>query len=341
MMDWYLAAPFIHSPDDLWLARFVPNTAGDSRFFVVPASYHHDRSRKSTALLQWRDYFGHGAAVWNAARRSSTPAGILTCFPQLALATALRKRVASLDIPLVAWNFNLGVLHGGLRRRIARAALQGVDRFVVHSRAEIQAYGEWLDLPPTRFEFVPLQRAVRSIEIAEDETAPFVLSMGSAHRDYRLLFATLAELGLPAVVVAGRHAVEGLMVPANVSIRSGLSVEECHALVQRARVSVIPVDNERTASGQVTLLDAMMFGRPVIVTDCPASTDYVTDKHDALLVRRGDHDQMKLAVGTLWEDSAQRRAMGRAARATAIDRFSDEAIGKRMGDILADVAQRP
>src|SRR5664279_5598425 len=188
MTDWYLAAPFIHSPDDLWLTRFVPNMARAFRFFVVPATYHHDRSRKSTGVSQWRDYFGHGSMVWNAARRSNTPAGILTCYPRLALATAFRKRAASSDIPLVAWNFNLGVLPGGLRRRVARAVLQGVDRFIVHSRAEIPAYGDWLDLPSTRFEFVPLQRAVREIQIAEDENAPFVLSMGSAHRDYRLLF---------------------------------------------------------------------------------------------------------------------------------------------------------
>lgn len=339
-MDWYLAAPFIHTRNDLWLTEFVPRDDRRFRFFAVPAPYDHDRSRRQTGLSQWRDYLRHGASVWKEARAAAAPAGILTCFPQLALGVALRKQFSSAAIPVVAWNFNLGTLHGGLRRRLARSALKSVDCFVVHSRAEIAAYSEWLDLPAERFQFVPLQRAIRPIEVNEDETSPFLLSMGSAQRDYKLLFAVLRELGYPAVVVAGKHAVAGLTVPANVSVRTGLSTDQCHELVQRARLSVIPVANEHTASGQVTLLDAMMFGRPVVITACPASVDYVTDRADAVLVRQGDHGEMKRALSTLWEDSAQRAALGRAARDTAIRQFSDEAIGQKMGELLSAVSDR-
>lgn len=337
-INWYLAAPFIVSADDLWLTKFVPNAGQPFRFISIPAPYRHDRSRAMTSRLQWGDYFRHGAAVWNNARNAGAPAGILTCFPQLALTVSLRKRLSFSQVPLVAWTFNLGTLYEGFRWKIARSALQSVDRFIVHSRGEILAYSSWLGLPPTKFEFVPLQRAIRQITIAEEEASPFVLSMGSAHRDYALLFAVLGELGYPAIVVAGPHSVAGLRVPSNVDIRFGLSEDQCYELVQRARLSVIPVANQRTASGQVTLLDAMMYGRPVIITECPASVDYVTDKHDALLIKHGDHGDLKQALQGLWEDSAQRAALGRAARATAIHQFSDEAIGKKMGDILTAVS---
>ena len=332
-MNWYLAAPFIHDAADLWLTKFIPSD-GRMRFQTVPASYHHDRSRKTTGLAAWADYFRHGHAVWNAARHNSQRSGILTCFPQLPIAVGLHKRLARSGIPLVAWNMNLGSLYPGARRRLARTALSSVDRFVVHSRAEVASYSAWLQLDPKRFEFVPLQRASRSIDFEEDRHEPFVLSMGSAHRDYRLLFAVLAELGYPAVVVAGKHALAGLPVPPNVTLRSGLTAEQCHKLVQRARLSVIPVANQFTASGQVTLLDAMMYGRAVIITRCPASVDYVEDKRDAMLVSAGDHDDLKAAIATVWEDASLRVAMGKAARVTAIERFSDEAIGKEMGRVL-------
>lgn len=334
-MDWYLAAPFIHEASDLWLANFVPG--GSARFHAVPGRYAHDRSRRLTNLRGWGDYFQHGAAVWRAARRNSGPYGILTCFPQLPLTVGLQKRLTRSRAPVVAWTFNVGTLHGGARQRLARAALCAVDRFVVHSRAELASCSEWLDLPPSRFEFVPLQRGVRDITFAEDRGRPFLLSMGSAHRDYRLLFGVLAELGYPAVVVAGSHAVAGLHVPSNVEVRSGLSVQQCHELVQRARVNVIPVDNRHTASGQVTMLDAMMFGRPTIVTDCPASVDYVTHRHDAMLVKHGDHDDLKTRIEELWQDGALRGAIGQAARHTVVERFSDEAIGRVMGRVLAEV----
>lgn len=337
-MNWYLAAPFIQSHSDSWLTRFVPNHDGALKFHSVPAGYKHDRSRKITGFDAWRDYMRHGNAVWRAVASSTRPRGVITCFPQLAITVGMRKRVAFSNIPLVAWTFNIGKLYAGLRGRLARTVLPAVDRFIVHSRHEIGTYSDWLNLPPERFQFVPLQRATRPIKFKENTEKPFLVSMGSAQRDYRLLFSVLEELGYPAVIVAGPHAVAGLSVPPNIVIQSELSSEQCFELVQRARMSVIPIANQHTASGQVTLLDAMVFGRPVVITACPASLDYVTDQHDALLVKHGEHDDMKTAISRLWEDSALRTAIGTSARKTAVENFSDEAIGKVMGSVLRDIS---
>ena len=98
-MDWYLAAPFIHDANDLWLTSFVPDATG--RFHAVPATYQHSRSRRLTGLGGWADYFQHGARVWHAARRATVPSGILTCFPQLPLTIGLQKRLSRSDIPIV------------------------------------------------------------------------------------------------------------------------------------------------------------------------------------------------------------------------------------------------
>ena len=117
---------------------------------------------------------------------------------------------------MIAWTFNLGALPGGARRRLAIAGLSAVDRFIVHSRAEIETCSEWLELPPGRFEFVPLQRGMRELTVSEDRDRPFVLAMGSAHRDYRLLFAVLAELGYRPSWWLARVPWRELHVPPNV-----------------------------------------------------------------------------------------------------------------------------
>ena len=330
--DWFIAAPFIRSSSDGWLTDFVPAPKGN--FYPVPATYSHDRSRAVTGLREWTDYFGHGATTWRAARNARTRSGILTCFPQLPLAVGLRKRMSRHKLPLIAWTFNLGALPRGVKRRLAMAGLAAVDQFIVHSRAEIAACSEWLELPADRFEFVPLQRGLLSVTVPEDRAHPFLLSMGSAHRDYRLLFSVLSELGYPSVVVAAPHAVAGLAVPENVELRSGLSIEQCHELIQRARLNVIPVANQKTASGQVTLIDAMMYARATIATACPASVDYVVHGKDGWLVNVGDHDDMKASIQQLWEDKALRFALGTAARQSVVERFSDAAIGRVMGRIL-------
>ena len=337
-VHWHVAVPWLHSASETWrLTRFVPNTDGAFEFHVTPAGYVHDRSRRSTGLNEWRDYLRHGNAVWRAARLSEGRRGIITSFPQLPITVGMRKRAAFSPIPLVAWTFNLGQAYPGLRRRLSRAILPAVDRFIVHSSAEVAAYSEWLDLPQERFRFVPFETPARAIELEEDREQPFILSMGSAQRDYRLLFGVLAELSYPAVVVAGPHAVAGLTVPQNVVVRSRLTPEDCFRLVQRARFSVIPMANQTTASGQVTLLDAMMYARPVIMTACPGSVDYVTHGNDGLLVRHGDHDDLKSAIQRLWEDEPLRRRLGPAARQTGLRLFSEEAVGRVMGQILREV----
>jgi glycosyltransferase involved in cell wall biosynthesis len=337
-MDWYIAAPFIHSVEDPWLTSFIPNTNGT--YHSVPAAYQHDRSRKSTGMSEWADYFKHASRTWKQASGNRQPSGIVTCFPQLPLAVGLHKKISRRKIPLVAWTFNVGSLPSGVKRRVAISALSTVDKFIVHSSAEIATCSEWLELPESRFKFVPLQRAIGDATLQEDQDDPFVLSMGSAQRDYRLLFDVVAELKYRTLVIAAPHAVAGLRVPENVEIRAGLSITECHELIQRARVNVIPVANIHTASGQVTLVDAMMYGRAAVITSCPASVDYVEHERDGWLVRAGDRDDMKTAIQRLWEDSALRFSIGNQARKTVVERFSDPAVGKILKEVLEQFETR-
>lgn len=335
-MHWLLSAPFIEKPAvDGWLQPFVPGTR--HTFQTVPAPYRHDRSRRRTNAAQWLDYFSHGAATWSASKQQPADTGIITLFPQLPLTVGLHKRLTRRTTPLLAWTFNLGGIYGGAKKTLARFALHSVDRFIVHSRREIASYSEWLDIPPDRFRFVPLQRPVKPINFAEDESSPFVLSMGSARRDYRLFFEVMADLAYPTIVVAGEQALEGLRVPRNVTVHHNLSINQCHELAQKARINVVPIDNPTTASGQVTLVESMMYARPTIATLSIGTEDYVEDGETALLVPAGDHDSMKLAIRSLWEDEQRRKNLGLAARKHVEDHLSDEAAGRTLALILDEL----
>lgn len=335
-MHWILAAPFITGPHDVWLDRFV--TGSRHRFETIPATYGHDRSRPRTSARQWSDYFSHGDTVWRARQRAGKNAGIVTVFPQLALAVGARQRLSLQRTPVLAWTFNLGRLRGGAQRRIAQLAMRRIDRFVVHSRREVASYSDWLDCPAEKFSFVPLQRPARPIEFAEDVAHPFVLSMGSAQRDYRLFLDVMAGLGYPTLVIAGPQALAGLKIPSNVSVLDNLGIAECHALAQRARVNVVPTDNPATASGQISLLDAMMFARPTVATRSIGTEDYVEDGRTALLVPAGDHAAMREAISGLWEDTTRRARIGAAARRFVLDQLTDEAAGAALGRLLDELA---
>ena len=337
-MHWLIATPFSTSASDRWLGRFVEG--GRHSFECIPADYVHDRSRPSTNRRQWADYLRHARAVMRALRRTPGRAGVISCFPQLPTMLGLLCRFRLRGPAIVAWSFNLGALPGGFRRHVSRFALRRVALFVVHSRAEIEECSRWLGLDPRRFVFVPLQAPQRETTLAEDTDAPFVLAMGTANRDYALLFDAVRELGLRTIVVAGPHAVAHLDKPANVELMSGLTQDQCYELLQRCRISVVPVANAQTASGQVTLIDSLVHGKATIVTDCPGSSDYVIDGVTALSVKVGDRAQMRDAIGRLWNDEALRGALSAAARQDVQDRFSDEAIGRALGSICDAVERK-
>ena len=339
-MHWIVLTPF-HTQakarsdgaeGDDWITRYISPEAHS--FQVVPATYSHDRSRRSASVGEWRDYFAQALQGWRAASRVRGPVGFITAFPQLAVAVGLIKRLRRSKAPVLAWCYNMGQTFEGAKKRIAQAALKSVDVFVVHSRQEIATYAAWLELPPERFIFVPLSVASVSPTRTESVDEPFVLAMGTANRDYRVLVEALRPLKYPAKIVAGAHALSGLPASEGLQTLSGLSGAECRTLCEQARIIVVPVDNELTASGQVSLLEAMMLGKPVIATRCAGLQDYVRDGDTGLLAPPSDAPALSSAIQRLWMDPLLRRKLGSSALAYANAHFTFNAVAGEMGGLL-------
>jgi glycosyltransferase involved in cell wall biosynthesis len=242
-------------------------------------------------------------------------------------------------VPVVAWCFNIGALVGGVKARLARIALSRINRFVVHSRRECDKYSDWLRIPRERFRFVHLQRPLIPLDCDEEKDGPFLLAMGSAHRDYATLFDAIRPLGIKTIVVTATHALNGLDVPACVEILSNLTSEECYRLAQRARVNVVPIANDTTASGQVTVVEAMCLGRPLIATRCVGTEDYIEHNVTGMLVKGQSVAELREAIMSLWGDAALRNDMANRAREFAATHFSDEAAAGSLVHVLDEVEE--
>lgn len=306
-MKWHVLTPFLQARHELWMTEHLQR----HQFNIVPAHYLHDPLRARASLSDWGDFVRHNARAHRESRRHE---GLLTAFPPLALTAAAMKTLTRRSGPLVAWTFNLGGLYGGLKQRLASQVLRSVDAFVVHSRQEVHNYSAWLDLPEDRFHYVPLGRELQDPWLEEDREQPFVLAMGSANRDWPTLLKAVQGLGYRTVIVAPARTLEGLALPPQVEVLSGLSREACRALCQRATLNVVPIANLQTASGQVALIEAMMFGRAVVATRCPGTEDIVRDGENGLLVPAGDAPALAERLQALWLDAAWRARLGAAAR---------------------------
>ncbi len=342
-MKWAIAAPFIDETNKstmTWLEPFVP---GDEHTFEViprprPLPDWHARKSKFTPIADWMVYAEH-------ARRAlaSDADGVITVFPQLpAVVGMLQKtRRAWRDKPVVAWMFNVGTLTDGLRRRFAKETLRHIDRFVVHTTREVQLYTEWLGMPSERFQFVPYQSGMLEVTADEDKEQPFISALGSSHRDYQTFFDAVEELNITTKVVAGPGAVEGMRIPPQVERISGIPLHEAREIALRGRLNVIPMTprEDATAAGQVTIVHALMMGRPLICTRCNGAEDYVLHGETGWLVEPRSKEALREAIHMLWNDEALRTRLGQNARRYAHENFADEAAGRTLGTILSEVAR--
>jgi UDP:flavonoid glycosyltransferase YjiC (YdhE family) len=265
--------------------------------------------------------------------------GLLLHFPSLTAVAAMSENLKKRKRMIVAHNFNLSSLYSGVRQLLAKRAFRHVDRFIVHSRAEVSAYSNWLSLPPKKFSFVYFQQAPVEEQECQLPSEPFLYAAGSAHRDYSTLFAAVRRLRVPTVVVAGNFLINTFKeVPDCVEIRSGLSMGQCWRLLANSRVHVVPLLPTATAAGQVAIASGLRLGVPTVVTECVGSADYVQHRQNGLTVQPGDVNGLCEAIMQLWEDEAYRGEISKSAQVFANSHLTDEAAIKSLIQILEEVS---
>jgi rhamnosyl/mannosyltransferase len=124
----------------------------------------------------------------------------------------------------------------------------------------------------------------------------------------------------------------------NVNFAGQVSDPEKVALLQRCRALVLPSHLRSEAYGMV-LVEAAMFGRPLISCEIGTGTSFVNAHGvSGLVVPPENPAALGEAMNTLLSEEALARSMGRAARARYERLFSGPALGKAYADIFREAA---
>jgi glycosyltransferase involved in cell wall biosynthesis len=327
-----IMAPFFQS-EGAWIDDFCQRTDFDfkkSLYADGPQSWH-ERGPK-TSIGEWLGYFRYAvhAMKWDADC-------IVTCFPQLALVVAAMLLIKSdRQTRLLAWNFNMG-LSNRWKGKLAGLLLRRVDRFVVHARSEVHSYSKWLGIEEKKFRFVPLQKGDVAEMGPSPIAKPYIVSMGSANRDYLTLVEAMAGTGIKTVIISKKQVLEALPDRTEVVKLHGLTQLECDSILGNAVLNVVPIADTSTASGQVTFLNAMRMGIPTVATRCVGTVDYIQSEQTGILVAPGDVDSLRTAVVQLWQQEALRSRLGMAGAAYAETHFSDHAAGRHLAQAIDEL----
>lgn len=230
-----------------------------------------------------------------------------------------------------------------IRRSYFTAVFSLINGVICHSTMEQKNYGTIFRRSRTRFLFVPYglhlhghERYANGESRPDATGTPYVFSSGRSGRDYQTLFAAFRGLDLPLHVICdSKIALAGCTQGGRIEVLRDC-YDDCYfAQLQGAELVVVPLAVNDISAGQMVMIQAMAFRKPIILTRTPTISDYVEHGEHAYLVNPGDPKAISDAVTLLMGDPALASRLAENAYRAFVTRYSMPAYVR---NIVAAVA---
>jgi glycosyltransferase involved in cell wall biosynthesis len=173
---------------------------------------------------------------------------------------------------------------------------------------------------------------------------PFVLFIGVLryYKGLHHLVSAAAKVNAKIVVAgsgpdaASLRSKARMLSAGNVVFTGQVSVDEKIALLRHCRALVLPSHLRSEAYGMV-LVEASMFGKPMISCEIGTGTSYVNvHEQTGFVVPPGDPEALADAINLLVSDSVLANEMGSAARMRYEQHFSGDALGRNYAQLFRE-----
>ncbi len=254
------------------------------------------------------------------------------------LALAMRLGPASPHMVIGHW------LTGPKKKFFFRVlkAHRRMTRIIVHSRTQLEAAVETLQIPRDHLAFIPYSADTNFWQPLGLPEERVIVSAGREHRDYALLDRACSDSGYDLVIACGSLFSPGAVCThpsatsrAIVCTLDYVSLRDAYA---KASLVVVPLLANDFQAGVTTLLEAMAMGKAVIVSATAGQRDIVVDGETGVLVRPADEEALRDAVRGLLRNPAERTRLGRNARRAVEEQFSLDRYVSELAANLAAVA---
>jgi glycosyltransferase involved in cell wall biosynthesis len=157
------------------------------------------------------------------------------------------------------------------------------------------------------------------------------LFVGQWLRDFRCLInvskiISKANRNVIFEVITTEKGKKNLIGLNNLNVKSNISDEELLGSYQKADLFVLPL-TDCTANNSI--LEAISAGLPVVTTSVGGVKDYV-DRSSGFLTQKGDAEAMAERIMFLLDNDDERKKMGRAARARAVNEFDWQIVANKL-----------
>lgn len=281
---------------------------------LVPASGNDPWSAAKVALDLFSKRKDHDCIVLGSGRSNMAFAILQTLFP------FGKKPCIMIDC---LWYKSPTRFRSFLKIALMMLVDRSVDRYVVWSRREIDAYAREFRLPRDKFDFLHYHTTLDNYDLTIRDEG-YLFSGGNFSRDYKTLIEAVRDLPINLLIACTRPELfNGINIPDNVTIQ-GFSHEEYLSKMARCTINIVALAAGLLHSGgQQTFLNSMFLGKPTIVTDPEGASDYIEHGRDGLLVEPGNVSKLRKAILCFLDNPSQARTMGRLAH-EKVKRLSTE-----------------
>ncbi len=207
-----------------------------------------------------------------------------------------------------------------------------LDCIIVYSKYEKEYYERLFQVSAGKIFYcrLGLEDLTKGIPKAKQEG--YILSAGRSNRDYAFLFNTLKGEKYKLKVVCDCIEEE---TEDNITVYKNTYYEDFFKLLANCFCVVITLKNSNISSGQLVILQAKQFGKPVIITESLAITDYIVDGVDGFIIKKQKKELLN-KIQLLLDDHQLYKRMCHASRKSYEDKFSMNALGKQIVKYLKE-----
>jgi glycosyltransferase involved in cell wall biosynthesis len=207
---------------------------------------------------------------------------------------------------------------GWVKEQLTYRAVQGYDVVVCFTKPHLKSLEQRFPKIGSRLVYVRWWANSEDLNRFDNGAGDegYVFCGGRTNRDFGTFLTAVGELDAPVKLVIGKEVKLPGEAPANVEIYRDISFEQFYSLMGKAAVVVIPLLESEIPSGADVLGQAMQMGRPVVATNLSGMDDYVTDGHNAFLVKPHDPIDLRHKLGLLLNESDLRARFRQAGYET-------------------------
>lgn len=162
----------------------------------------------------------------------------------------------------------------------------------------------------------------------------YLYSVGLSCRDYSTLMAVAKKSSKQFVVVTSDVFLKSLTIPDNVTVYRNTFGKAADELMERSAAVIIPLEKTSSPAGETTLISAMCYGKPVIMTRTITTGEYITNGENGLLVPAHDPDAILDAINFLFNNPEKADEIARCARQTVLKNHKMDVYSKKIIDII-------